>query len=104
MGRDTSALCRMSSQACGRLSARHSGVSTATGHAFENVDQPRLSASSWPGPSACEWSPVAAREFGMRVAEPAGTASAPVNRDASRRRPRPERTIGIIGTRARTGQ
>ncbi len=38
----------VSLETCGRLSARHSGVvSRRTGHAFENVDQPRLSASSW---------------------------------------------------------
>jgi len=48
-GRDTSSLVPYSSlEKHGRLSARHSGVvSRRTGHAFENVDQPRLSASSW---------------------------------------------------------
>lgn len=40
----------------------------------------------------------------MRFPPPAGTASAPVNRDASRRRPRPDRTGRIIGISARIGQ
>jgi len=82
-------------ETCARLSARRSGVvARRTGRACENVDQPRPSAGSWrqvlvPA-SGARRRPSAWHAF----AEPTGTASAPVNRDASRRRPRPDRTMG----------
>jgi len=60
-----------------RLPALHSGVLRLTGRAFENVDQPRLSASSWrrvllPGSGA----PPSPGCFRARFPEARGAASA----------------------------
>ena len=59
-----------------RLPALHSGVLRLTGRAFENVDQPRLSASSWrrvllPGSGA----PPSPECFRVRFPETRGAAS-----------------------------
>src|SRR6185312_10153 len=59
-----------------RLPALHSGVLRLTGRAFENVDQPRLSASSWrrvllPGSGA----PPSPECFRVRFPEARGAAS-----------------------------
>ena len=59
-----------------RLPALHSGVLRLTGRAFENVDQPRLSASSWrrvllPGSGA----PPSPGCFRVRFPEARGAAS-----------------------------
>ena len=77
-----------------RLPALHSGVLRLTGRAFENVDQPRLSASSWrqvvvpasgappsPGSKRLRWPPPAAPHRSDRCSRPdpasSGQISAP---------------------------
>src|SRR3569832_624476 len=79
----------------GRLSARHGGVvARCTGHASENVDQPRLSASSWRQvlvPASETPSPPKKHESKTK---PTDTTTAPDKRDTTRRRPRLDRTMG----------
>jgi len=97
MRRDTLSVSRM-------LLSKHAGASRrATAVSLHGV---RATLSRTWTSHACQPAP-GGRSYCLRVeprrrpsarpafmAEPAGTASAPVNRDASRRRPRPERTMG----------